>query len=77
MCRTRHCTTDKSLLNNVVVEPSGSLVVEGGGTDAFVPPVVLGPVPVLVGCPKVVAGVCVVRVAKQRRACTNNKGEAI
>ena len=44
----------KNLLKSVVDEPVGNRVVDGGGTDEPVPPVVVGPVEVLDGCPVVV-----------------------
>ena len=42
------------LLMREADEPVGNLVVVGGATDVPIAPVVVGPVPVLVGCPFVV-----------------------
>lgn len=44
---------------SAVDEPVGVHVLDGGGTDEPVAPVVVGPVPVLDGCPYVVEGAVV------------------
>jgi hypothetical protein len=46
-------SADVAAVISVVDEPVGNLVVAGGGTDEPVLPIVVGPVPVLDGCPVV------------------------